>query len=105
MTAKLLTLLIVYGGLSIAALLLLVIGFALARRRAEVIGVTLVCGTLVLVHAVELVMLANLGQMWVGDGIDPLLVAGAALMLLAAAATIVFYRRMSRALRLSGDMR
>ncbi len=104
MAEKFTLLLVVYGGLSVAALLLLVIGVAIAKTRAEVIGVSVICATLVLVHAGELVFLATLGQMWIGDGIDPLLVAGGVLMLLAGGATALFLRRRGRAAMFSGDM-
>jgi len=93
MIGKFVTLLIVYGGLSVAALLLLFVGFAMARSRAEVTGMAAISGTLVLLHAAELVYLASLGQMWIGDGIDPLLVAGGALLLLAGILTWVFVVR------------
>ena len=93
MIGKFVTLLIVYGGLSVAALLLLLVGFAMSRTRAEVIGMAAISGTLVLLHAAELVYLASLGQMWIGDGIDPLLVAGGALLLLAGILTWVFVVR------------
>ena len=93
MIGKFVTLLIVYGGLSVAALLLLFVGFAMSRTRAEVLGMAAISGTLVVLHAAELVYLASLGQMWIGDGIDPLLVAGGALLVLAGAMTVVFLRR------------
>ena len=93
MIGKFLSLLIVYGGLSVAALLLLFVGFAMSRSRAEVIGLAAISATLVLLHAAELVYLAGLGQIWIGDGVDPLLVAGGALLLLAGAMTVVFLRR------------
>ncbi len=105
MAAQFALLVVVYGGLSIAALLLLVIGVAIARTRAEVIGVAAICGTLVLVHAAELVFLADLGAAWVGGGVDPLLAAGGALALLAGAATVLFLRRRVRAAQFSGDTR
>ena len=98
-------LLIVYGGLSVAALLLLVIGVAIARSLLEVRVVGVICGTLVAIHAAELVYLGSLGKMWIGEGVDPLLVAGGALMLLAGGATALFVRRRGRAVRLSGDTR
>jgi hypothetical protein len=97
---KLALLCVLYGGLSIAALLLLAIGASVARSRAEVIGLAVISGTLVLLHAAELAYLASLGQLWMGDGIDPLLVAGAALLLAAGAATAAFLRR-----RFSGGTR
>jgi hypothetical protein len=97
---KISVLVVLYGGLSIAALLLLAIGASVARSRAEVLGLAAISGTLVLVHAGELVYLASLGQIWMGDGIDPLLVAGAVLLLAAGAATAAFLRR-----RLSGGTR
>jgi hypothetical protein len=93
MIGKFVTLLIVYGGLSVAALLLLFVGFAMSRTRAEVVGMAAISGTLVVLHAAELVYLASLGQMWIGDGIDPLLVAGGALLVLAGTMTVVFLRR------------
>jgi hypothetical protein len=98
-------LLIVYGGLSVAALLLLVIGVAIAHSRLEVLVVGVICGALVLIHAAELVYLGSLGKMWIGDGVDPLLVAGGALMVAAGAATALFVRRRGRIARLSGDTR
>ena len=100
MLGKLALLCVLYGGLSIAALLLLAIGAAVARTRAEVIGLAAISGTLVFLHAGELVYLASLGQLWRGEGVDPLLVAGAALMLAAGAATALFLRR-----RFSGGTR
>jgi hypothetical protein len=97
---KISVLVVLYGGLSIAALLLLAIGASVARSRAEVLGLAAISGALVLVHAGELVYLASLGQIWMGDGIDPLLVAGAVLLLAAGATTAAFLRR-----RLSGGTR
>jgi hypothetical protein len=98
-------LLIVYGGLSVAVLLLLGIGVAIARTRLEVRVVGVICGALVAIHAAELVYLGSLGKMWIGDGVDPLLVAGAALMLLAGGATALFVRHRGRAVQLSGGTR
>jgi len=102
MVKHLILLFVVYGGLSIAALLLLVIGVAIARSRVEVVVVGVICGALVLIHAAELVYLASLGKLWIGDGIDPLLVTGAVLVLVAGCATVLFVRRRGRAARLSG---
>lgn len=102
MIGKFLSLLIVYGGLSVAALLLLFVGFAMSRSRAEVIGLAAISATLVLLHAAELVYLASLGQMWIGDGVDPLLVAGGALLLLAGMLTWVFVARGPKRARDSG---
>ena len=96
MLGKFALLLIVYGGPSVAALLVLLVGVAIARTRAEVILVAAISGALVLVHAAELVFLSSLGEAWMGDGVDPLLVAGAALMAMAAAATVLFLRRRGR---------
>jgi len=104
MLGKFTLLLIVYGGPSVAALLVLLIGVAIARTRTEVRVVAAIAGALVLVHAGELVFLASLGSAWMGKGVDPLLVAGTALMALAAAATVLFVRRRSPG-QLSGDMR
>jgi len=64
--------------------------------------VAAISGGLVLVHAGELVFLSDLGAAWMGDGVDPLLVAGIALMALAGLATVLFLRRRGR---LSGDRR
>ena len=92
MIAKLALLIGLYGGLSIAALLFVLIGFALAHSRAEVIGTALLTGALVLLHAVELYFLADLGRAWSGGGgrDDVLVLGGAALALLAGAATAAF---------------
>jgi 4-amino-4-deoxy-L-arabinose transferase-like glycosyltransferase len=108
MFGKFALLLIVYGGPSVAALLVLLMGAAIARTRTEVRVVAAISGALVLVHAGELVFLAGLGEQWMGDGVDPLLVAGVALMLLAGAATAVFLGRRGRQDhegRFSDDMR
>ena len=96
MLGKFALLLIVYGGPSVAALLVLLVGVAIARTRAEVILVAAISGALVLVHAAELVFLSSLGELWMGDGVDPLLVAGTALLALAGSATVVFLRRRGR---------
>jgi hypothetical protein len=64
-----------------------------------------ISGALVLVHAGELVFLASLGAAWMGTGVDPLLVAGVALMALSGAATVLFVRRRGRPARLSGGTR
>ena len=96
MLGKFALLLIVYGGPSVAALLVLLVGVAIARTRAEVMLVAAISGALVLVHAGELVFLASLGELWMGDGLDPLLVAGTVLMALAGAATVLFVRRRGR---------
>ena len=92
-----LLLFVVYGGLSIAALLLLIIGVAIVKTRIEVVALGVVCATLVLIHVAELVYLFHLGQVWIGDGIDPMVSAGAALVLIAGGATILFVRRRWRA--------
>jgi hypothetical protein len=105
MIGKFTMLVVVYGGLSVAALLLLVIGTAIARTRAEVIGVAVICGTLVALNAAELVYLGSLGSMWIGEGVDPLLVAGAALVLVAGTATALFLRRGRRVAGFSRGMR
>lgn len=102
MLGKFTLLLIVYGGPSLAALLVLLMGVAIARTRTEVRVVAGISGALVLVHAGELAFLASLGAAWMGNGVDPLLVAGTALMALAGAATVLFLRRRGR---LSGDTR
>ena len=105
MLGKFTLLLIVYGGPSVAALLVLLMGVAIARTRTEAMVVAAISGALVLVHAAELVFLSSLGEVWMGDGVDPLLVAGTALMALAGSATVLFVRRRGRPGRLSGDTR
>ena len=77
MLGKFALLLIVYGGPSVAALLVLLLGVAIARTRAEVMLVAAISGALVLVHAAELVFLSGLGELWMGDGVDPLLIGRA----------------------------
>ena len=96
MFGKFSLLLIVYGGPSVAALLVLLMGVTIARTRAEVMLVAAISGALVLVHAAELVFLSGLGELWMGDGVDPLLIAGTALMALAGSATALFLRRRGR---------
>jgi hypothetical protein len=94
MTLKNLALLFVlYGGLSIAALLFLLLGFAMARTRTEVILVAGLAGALVAAHLVELYFLFGLRQAWGGDGDDPLVVGGAVIALIAVAANAVFIAR------------
>ena len=99
MTVKNLTLLFVlYGGPSIAALLFLVLGFAMARTRFEVILVGAIAGVLVAVHAAELYFLFGLRRAFGGDGDDTLVLGGAAIALTAAALTAVFLsKRLKRA--------
>ena len=94
MALKNLTLLFVlYGGPSIAALLFLSLGFAMARSRAEVIFIAILAGALVAVHAAELYFLWGLRIAWGGEGDDPLVAGGAAIALAAAALTVVFLMR------------
>ena len=84
---------ILYGAPSIAALLFLVLGFAVARTRWEVGFVGVLAGALVAVHAGELYYLWGLRQALGGGGEDPLVAAGVALALLAGALTWVFVAR------------
>jgi hypothetical protein len=106
MTLKNLTLLFVlYGGLSIAALLFLLLGFAMARTRLEVIFVAGLAGALVVVHLVELYFLFGLRQAWGGDGDDPLVIGGALIALLAVMVNAVFVARRLKRWPLSGDTR
>jgi hypothetical protein len=84
---------ILYGAPSIAALLFLVLGFAMARSRWEVGFVGILCGALVAVHAAELYFLWGLRQALGGGSEDPLVGAGVALALLAGALTWVFVAR------------
>lgn len=91
---------ILYGAPSIAALLFLVLGFAMARSRFEVGFVGIVAGALVLVHAAELYWLWGLRQALGGGTEDPLVVAGLGLALVAGVLTWVFVARGLRRLRL-----
>ena len=101
MTVKNLTLLFVlYSGPGIAALLFLLLGFAMARTRVEVILVGAVAGVLVAVQAAELYFLFGLRRAFGGDGDDPLVLGGAVITLLAAAANAVFLARRLRRARL-----
>ena len=84
---------ILYGAPSIAALLFLVLGFAMARSRWEIGFVGILAGTLVAVHAAELYFLWGLRQALGGGSEDPLVAAGVALALLAGALTWVFVAR------------
>jgi xanthine/uracil permease len=94
MALKNLTLLFVlYGGPGIAALLFLTLGFAMARTRAEVIFTAVIAGALVAVQAAELYYLWGLRLALGGDGDDPLVMAGTAIALAAAALTAVFVVR------------
>lgn len=90
---------ILYGAPGIAALLFLVLGFAMARSRFEVSFVGIVAGTLVAVHAGELYWLWGLRQALGGGSEDPLVMAGLAIALFAGALTWVFVARGLRRLR------
>jgi hypothetical protein len=81
---------VLYAGPSIAALLFLVLGFAMARARFEVILVGVIAGVLVAVHAAELYFLFGLRRAFGGDADDPLVLAGAAIALVAGAVNAVF---------------
>ena len=103
--SQLTLLFILYGAPGIAALLFLVLGFALARSRFEVGFVGTVAGTLVAVHAGELYWLWGLRQALGGDGDDPLVVAGVAIVVFAGILTCVFVARGLRRARFSGGTR
>ena len=103
--SQLTLLFILYGAPGIAALLFLVLGFAMARSRFEVGFVGTVAGTLVAVHAAELYWLWGLRQALGGDSEDPLVVGGVAIVVCAGVLTCVFVARGLRRARLSGDMR
>jgi len=91
MAIRNLTLLFVlYGGPSIAALLFLLLGFSMARKRAEVILIGAIAGGLVAVQAAELHFLFGLRLAFEGEGDDPLVQIGAVIALLAAATNAVF---------------
>ncbi len=90
---------ILYGAPSIAALLFLVLGFAMARSRWEVGFVGILAGVLVAVHAAELYFLWGLRQALGGGSEDPLVVAGVALALLAGTLTWLFVARGLKRLR------
>ena len=87
---------ILYGAPGIAALLFLVLGFAMAHSRFEVGFVGIVAGTLVIVHAGELYWLWGLRQALGGGTEDPLVYAGASIAAVAAALNVVFVRRRLR---------
>ena len=91
MELKNLTLLFVlYGGPGIAALLFLVLGFAMARTRVEVILVGSIAGVLVAVQAAELYFLLGLRRAFGGEGDDLLVMVGAAIALVAGATNAFF---------------
>ena len=99
-------LVVLYGGLSIAALLLVMIGFAMARSRLEARVMAAIAGVLVVVHCAELWFLWDLGRVLSGgDGHDPLAAAGVALVLMAAAAVAALLAKKRFAAPLSGDTR
>ena len=103
--SQLTLLFILYGAPGIAALLFLVLGFAMARSRFEVGFVGAVAGTLVAVHAGELYWLWDLRQVLGGDSEDPLVVGGLAIVALAGVLTCVFVARGLRRARFSGGTR
>jgi hypothetical protein len=89
---------VLYGGPGIAALLFLLLGFAMARSRAEVIFVAVLAGALVAVQAAELYFLWGLRRTLGGEGDDPLVLGGALITLAAVAANALFLaRRLKRA--------
>src|SRR5258705_3753896 len=81
---------VLYGGPSIAALLFLLLGFLMARTRTEVMLVGVIAGVLVAVHAAELYFLFGLRRAFGGEGDDVLVLGGAAIAMIAAAANAVF---------------
>jgi hypothetical protein len=89
---------VLYSGPGIAALLFLLLGFKMAHTRAEVIFVALLAGALAAVQAGELYFLWGLRRAMdgEGDGSDPLVLAGALITLIAAAANAVFIMRRLR---------
>ena len=103
--SQLTLLFILYGAPGIAALLFLVLGFAMARSRFEVGFVGTVAGALVVVHAAELYWLWDLRQALGGGSEDPLVVGGLAIVALAGILTCVFVARGLRRARFSGGTR
>jgi 4-amino-4-deoxy-L-arabinose transferase-like glycosyltransferase len=87
---------ILYGGPGIAALLFLLLGFLMARTRFEVIATGLLAGVLIAVQAAELYFLFGLRRALDGDSDDPLVLAGVAIVLLAAAVNALFVTRKLR---------
>ncbi len=96
MLTKVTLLFVLYGGPGIAALLFLLLGFSMARTRAEVIFVAVLAGALTAVQAAELYFLWGLRRDLGGDGEDLLVLCGAFITLLAAAANAAFVVRMLR---------
>jgi len=93
--SEVLLLFVLYGAPGIAALLFLVLGFAMARTRFEVGFVGALAGALVAVHAAELYFLWGLQQAFGADG-DALVLAGTLIAALAATLTIVFFLKKRR---------
>jgi hypothetical protein len=103
--SKVMLLIVLYGGLSIAALLLVLIGFAMARSRLEARVMAAIAGALVVMHCAELWFLWDLGRVLSGgDGHDPLAAAGVLLVLLAGGAAFLLARKRFPA-SFSGDTR
>jgi hypothetical protein len=87
---------VLYGGPGIAALLFLLLGFSMARTRAEVIFVALLAGALTAVQAAELYFLWRLRRDLGGEGDDPLVLCGTLIALFAVAANALFLSRKLR---------
>lgn len=95
-STKITLLFVLYGGPGIAALLFLLLGFSMARTRAEVIFVAVLAGALTVVQAAELYFLWGLRIAMGGEGDDLLVLVGALIALIAVAANAVFITRRLR---------
>lgn len=92
---KSLLLVSLYGGPGLLALFIILIGTLQAQRKSSVIALSIVAGVCVLLNAVLLYFLSDLTGAWSGGNStdDILIVGGAGLMLLGAAAIPLFVSR------------
>lgn len=81
-----------YGGLGILALLILLAGAFLVKRRSSVIAIASVSGFCLLLHAVLLYFVSDMGRAWSGGGgNDSILVMSGGVILLLGALAIPFF--------------
>jgi hypothetical protein len=92
-TAKnVILLFVLYGGPAIASLLFLMLGYAMARTRVEVLFTGALVGLLAAIQAGELWFLWSLRMAWGGESGDPLVTAGAAIAACALILNVFFIR-------------